>query len=274
MTAAVGKRESGLRIWHQSVNELDHLAVYKRALEAHAAEVLDGDAEVVVHGLPAGTYRGKSATAVLGNAYAYHRILSPVIDNAIAAERQGFDAFVIGSFSEPFLREIRSAVDIPVASLTESGLLVGCSLGRYVALIANAPAVQWMTRVAVDKHGLAARVLEVASLDPPLDEPALAVAYADPAPVIANFTAMAERLVARGADVIIPAEGVLAELLVRHGIREIAGAPVMDVFAVTWAYALMQIRLWSRTGLRVGRSWHFRRDDPSIVARLWQEKTR
>lgn len=162
---AVGQEKRARRIWHQSVNELGHLGVYKRGLEVHA-------------------------------------------------------------------------------------------------------------KVAVDKHRLAARVLDVAALDPPLDEPALARAYADPAPVIANFTAMAKRLVARGADVIIPAEGLLAELLVRHGVREIAGAPVMDVFAVTWAYALMEIRLWSRTGLRVGRSWHHRRDDPAIVARLWEEDAR
>ena len=271
MTGVAPNKGAAPRIWHQSVNELDHFDVYKRALEVHAAEVLGDDAKVVGHGLPAGSYGGASATAVLGNAFAYHRILDRVIDYAISAEKQGYDAFVIGSFSEPFLREIRSAINIPVASLTESGLLVGCSLGSYVALVSNAPAVQWMTKVAVDKHKLAARVLEVTAMDPPLDEPALARAYADPAPVIANFSAVAERLVRRGADVIIPAEGVLAELLVRHGVREIAGAPVMDVFAVTWAYALMQIRLWSKTGLRVGRSWHHRQDDPAVVARFWRE---
>lgn len=259
------------RIWHQSVNELEHLGVYKRALEEHARAVLDGTAEVVVHGLPTGSYGGASATAILGNAYAYHRILGPVVDNAVTAEREGYDAFVIGSFSEPFLREIRSAVDIPVASLTEAGLLVGCSLGRFIGLVSNAPAVQWMTRTAVDKHGLAARVLDVTSLDPPLDEPALANAYANPAPVIANFTAAAERLIARGADVIIPAEGVLAELLVHHKVRAIAGAPVMDVVGVAWAYALMQMRLWEKTGLRVGRSWHHRRDDPGLVTKLWEQ---
>ena len=56
-----------------------------------------------------------------------------MIENAIKAEREGYDAFVLGSFSEPFLREIRSAVDIPVASVVESSVLVGCSLGHYVA---------------------------------------------------------------------------------------------------------------------------------------------
>jgi hypothetical protein len=125
-----------------------------------------------------------------------------------------------------------------------------------------------MSKTAIDKHGLGARVLDVVSLDPPLEEPALAAAYADPTEVIANFTASAERLVARGADVIIPAEGVLAELLVRYGVREVAKAPVMDVFAVTWTFAMMQVQLWSKTGLHVGRSWHFRRDDPALVARF------
>ena len=259
-----------LRIWHQSVNELDHLTAYKQALEAHAAEILGEDASVDVQGLPSGAYGGASATAVLGNSYAYHRILAPIMDNAVAAERAGYDAFVIGSFSEPFLREIRSAVDIPVTSLTESALLVGCSLGRYMVFVSNAPAVQWMSKSAIDRHALGTRVLDVASLEPPLDEPALAKAYADPEPVIANFAAVAERLVARGADVIVPAEGVMAELLVRHGIRSIAGAPVMDVFAVAWAYALMKVRLWSKTGLRVGRSWHHRCDDPALVAHLFE----
>jgi Asp/Glu/hydantoin racemase len=267
-------RGSKLRIWHQSVNELDHLDVYKRSLERHASEVVGDDAEIVVHGLPSGTYGGVPATVALSNAYAYHRLLSPVIERAITAERQGYDAFVIGSFSEPFLREVRSAVDIPVASLVESALLVGCSLGGSIALISNAPAVQWMTKLAVERHKLASRVLEVASIDPAFDEPALAAAYSDPAPVLSAFMTTAERLIADGADVIVPAEGVLAELLVRHGIHRVSGAQVVDVFAVTWAYALMQIRLWSKTPLRVSRSWQYRRDDPAIVELLWKETAR
>ena len=48
----------------------------------------------------------------MGNAYLHHRILEPILDNVIAAERQGYAAFVMGSFSDPFMREMRSAVDI------------------------------------------------------------------------------------------------------------------------------------------------------------------
>jgi allantoin racemase len=261
-----------VRIWHQSVNPLDHLDVYRQALTAHAAEVVGDDAEVDVQGLPSGVYGDLSATAALSNAFAYHRILDQVLTNAIEAERLGYDAFVIGSFSEPLLREIRSAIDIPVASLTESSLLVGCSLGKLIAPISNAAPVVWMVRNAVEKHGLGARVLEVQAIDPPLEEPALAAAYERPEPVVEAFTAAAERAVAKGADVIIPAEGVLAELLYVSGVRSIAGATVVDVFGTTWAYAVMLCRLW-QNGARVGRAWHFRRDDPGLVQTI-HERTR
>jgi Asp/Glu/hydantoin racemase len=254
-----------VRLWHQSVNELnDDLDIYRRRLVEHAKDVLGTDAGVDVQGLPPGTYGGLSATGALGNAFIYHRPLDRVLSNAVDAERKGYDGFVIGSFSEPLLREIRSAVDFPVAGLVEASLLVGCSLGKVIAPISNAGAVAWMTRTAVEKHGLGARVMEVQAIDPPLEEPALAAAYERPEPVVSAFQRAAERAVARGADVIIPAEGVLAELLYGAGVRSIAGATVIDVFGALWAYELMLIRLW-QAGTRVGRAWHYRRDDPALV---------
>ncbi len=35
----------------------------------------------------------------------------------------------------------------------------------------------------------------------------------------------------------------------------------------------MMMRLWSRTGLRVGRSWHYRRDDVDLIDNLHGPKT-
>jgi Asp/Glu/hydantoin racemase len=254
-----------LRIWHQSTTEIDTIGVYKTSLIERARLVLGDEAEIDVHGLPSGAYHGRSPSAGLGNAWLHHRILEPILDNVIAAEQGGYSAFVMGSFSDPFIRELRSAVDIPVISLTESALLTGCSLGKHLVPISNTPTVAWMTKTSVDAYGLQARVLDVTSIDPPMEEPALAAGYAGPAPVIAAFTRAAERAVAAGADVIIPAEGVLAQLLVINGVTSIAGAPVLDVFAVAWSHALMLARLWERTGLRVGRAWQYRRDDPELI---------
>src|SRR3546814_8561904 len=60
------------------------------------------------------------STSALGNAFVYHRAVDQIIDYAIHAERDGFDAFVVGSFSEPMLRVMRSAVDIPVIGILRS----------------------------------------------------------------------------------------------------------------------------------------------------------
>lgn len=248
-----------IRIWHQSVNELGRIGAYKAALEARAAAFLGAEAQVTVAGMPDGTYGAESPTAALGNAYLYHKVLSPIVEQAVEAERAGYDAFVIGSYSEPFLREMRAAVDIPVVSLMEASVLLALSLGQYVGMITNAPNVAWMVRTALAKHKLEARVLEVAALDPPLDEYELDALRRTPEVLAQHFSAAASRLVARGADVIIPAEGVMAEMLLGQGLKRVEGAVVIDVFAAAWAQALMLVRLWRGSDLRVGRAWHYRR---------------
>jgi hypothetical protein len=53
-----------------------------------------------------------------------------------------------------------------------------------------------------------------------------------------------------------------------NGIKEIESVPVLDVFGATWAYAAMLAGLRARTGLKVGRKWHYRRDDPQLVREL------
>jgi len=257
-----------MRIWHQSSTEIEDLGAYRQSLIRHAAEILGEGGGIDVHGIVRGRYHGRTPSGSLGNAYVHHRVLEPILANAVRAEQAGYDAFVLGSFSEPFLRELRSAVDIPVVSLTESSLLVGCSMGRYSAPVSNAPSTAWMTRMSIEAHGLSGRVLRVECIDPPLDERQLAEGYADPQPVIASFRRSAQRAIDDGADVVIPAEGMLADLLYANGVRAIGEVPVMDVFGVAWAYAAMLATLRARTGLQVGRQWHYSRNDAALVGLL------
>lgn len=258
----------GMRIWHQSMTELDGLENYRRTLEEHARAVLGPDTEVTVRGMPAGSYGGIAPSDLLGYPYPYHLILSRAIEAAYQAEQQGYDAFVVGSYSEPFLREIRSAVDIPVASLGESTFLVGCSVAKYQALIANVPEVARMVKGLIEKHHLQERVIGVYSIDPPLNEPALVAAYQDATDLVAGFTRIAERAIEAGADVIIPAEGVLSELLYANRVTRIGEVPVMDSLGVTWNYAELLVNLWRRTNLRVGRRWEYPRADPDVIRQV------
>ena len=257
-----------LKFWHQSMTELEGQGGYSRFLASHALRVLGDEAEVHLKGIKAGSYHGLAPTDALANAFVYHRVLDQVIDNAIRAEREGYDAFVIGSFSEPYLREIRSAVRITVVSIIEASMLVACSFGKKIVAIANAPQIAFMVQTAVEKHGLSERVLPVLSVDPPLSEHELAAAFSHSAPVIEAFVRAAELAVRNGADFVIPAEGILATLLTDAGVTEIGGAPVMDVFAVTWRYAVMLVRLRESSGLKVSGVGHYAQADPELIALL------
>lgn len=250
------------------MTELHELGAYKASLESHAAKVLGQGPTVAVHGMPRGAYRGRSPTAALSNAFAHHRILDPVLDFAVRAEREGFDAFVVGSFSEPFLRELRSAIDIPVVSVAEATMLVACSIGRQAAPISNDPAIAHLVGQSIEAHGLHARIRPPRSIEPPLDERQLADAFAHPALLLASFDRAARRAIDDGAELIIPAEGVLSEFLHGQGVAKVGQVPVMDSFAVAWSYAVMMASLRSGTGLAVSRQRHYRRDDAKLVSEL------
>ena len=255
-----------LKFWHQSMTELSGQGAYSRYLSSHAKKMLGDEVHVDVRGLRDGTYHGHAPTDALENAFVYHRVCDQIIDNAMQAEREGYDAFVIGSFSEPYLREIRSAVNITVTSVLETSMLVACSLGKKTAAIANAPQIAFMVQSAVEKHGLSSRVLPVISVEPPLTEPQMAKAFENPAPLLAAFVKAAEEAVRGGADFIVPAESILATLVVDSGITQIAGAPVMDVIAVAWRYAQMLVRLKSESGLQVSHIGHYARAEPALMA--------
>lgn len=248
-----------MKIWHQSATELRHIGDYKTAIEHHAHTILGDRAQLDVKGMPDGSYDGTTPSDALGNAYIYHNILGGLVEQAVAAEREGYDVFVMGSYSEPYLREMRTAVDIPVVSILESTLLLACSLGLYTGMITNAPNITWLVKMAVDKHKLGSRVLDVVSIDPPLDEYTLEAARENPSALARSFENTALQLIARGADVIIPAEAVLATLIMKADVKFVKTAPVLDIFAATWTHAMGLAELWQTTGLRVGREWHYRR---------------
>jgi allantoin racemase len=212
-----------LKLWHQSTTEMSRESPYGKALVRRAQEVLGDSVVLDTFGLPAGTYRGRGVSAANSNAFVYHRILDRVIDNAIRAEREGYDAFIIGSYSEPFLKETRAAVNIPVLSLFETTLLVGCSLGTRTAFITTSPPVVDMINKSVSFHRMADRVGDVVSLEPAFEGPALHAAFNDPSRLIASFERSAIKALENGADVLVPAEGIIAVILTKGGSDTVQG---------------------------------------------------
>lgn len=246
-----------LRLFYQSMSDIQQYPKYRSALVEHGSVVLDPTTEIDIHGVRPNTYGGLAPVEVLKYPYVYHVLLEQVLGNCIRAEERGYDAIVLGSYSEPFLREARCAVDIPVVSMAESTLLVACSVSAKAGLVTVSKDIAWMTERLVGKHHLEARVAAVRVLEPAVTEEDLIAAFADPDLVLTAFAAAARRAIADHADVIIPAEGVLNELLVENGIRDIDGVSVMDCVGVTLLFAEMMTRLRVNTGLKVGRRWEY-----------------
>lgn len=166
--------------------------------------------------------------------------------------------------------EARSAVDIPVVAMPESTLLTACSVGALSAVITVGPEIGWIARGIVARHGLQQRVAGIYPLDPPVAEAAIVRAFDDPDELLASFRAAAATAVAAHADVLIPAEGILNEVCVAHGVSEVDGASVMDGVGVTFEHALMMCRLRA-AGLHAGRRWTYRKPSAQTLGRLFAE---
>jgi allantoin racemase len=257
-----------MRIWHQSLAELGSLGPYRDALEARIPGLVSAGTEVVLHGAREGSYGGLAPAQVLKYPYAKYRIHDQVLGLVRQAEDEGYDAFAFCTFAEPLLTQCRSVVDIPVTSMLEASLMVGCTLARKVALITLAPGNVVRLTEQVERHGLAGRIAGIYPLDPPVTEFQLAAAFAEPGPIMDAFMAAATRAVAEGSDCVIPAEGVFTEVLAAQGLHTVNGAAVMDCMAVVLSWTEMMVRLRTASGLGVGRHWDHPRPPADLLRQL------
>ncbi len=258
-----------MKIFYQSMTPVHELAGYASSLVRHCSSHCP-DAQLHLNGLPAAFFEGSSPTEVYRYPYVKHKITSAVLDIGRQAEKDGYDAFVLGSFSEPFLPELRSVLNIPVTSMAESSTLVACSLAEKFAFISLVPASARRLKTIIDKHGLGMRVSGYYALPRPITEPALNAAFEDPTDLIANFTQAAQTAINEDADLVIPAEGVLTEVLFSSGVRTIDKATVMDCVGATLCHTQMLVHLQQRGGLTVGRRWAWQSPPEELLERIHQ----
>ncbi|MGI4807546.1 MAG: aspartate/glutamate racemase family protein [Janthinobacterium lividum] len=255
-----------VRIWFQSATEMDPNGPYAAALRRHGKKVLQPGTVLDLHGVPPGSWAGQQPSALFGYPAIFLAVLAPAfLANAVRAEREGYDAFVVGTFIEPFLRELRSAVGIPVVSSLEATLLVGCTAAHQVGLVTINEALCRSLQTSIERHRLGARVVSVMALDPPLDEAGVIAALDTPGPALDAFASIGRRVVAAGADAVIPAESILATLTADAGLHGIEGAAVLDAIATPLAFTEMLVTLHRRAGLRTGRRWHTTMPAPELI---------
>jgi len=240
-----------MRIFWQSFVDFSNNAPYLRGLSDYLNRIAAPGTTVHVEGIsPPDRSFGRLAEL---------RCAITAIDNGIAAEEAGYDAYVMGHFQDPSLYELRSALRIPVIGAGESTLLAASQLGRRLGLVTLDPVFEVIHFEQAERYGLVGRVTHVKGLGcRPEDFAAAFAGYAQAkALMLRDFSDCAQPMVDAGADVIIPA-GVLPGLLVASEHSFCVGhAPVVNCAAVALKSAEMWVQLRALNGTEPSRGPSF-----------------
>lgn len=240
-----------MRIWHQSLTVLGDLPAYEERMRSHIRNVVRADTEVVLHGMLPGTYPGNYPGTDIAFRFMYTMHSTQWAVHALNAESQGFDAFAMCTLPDPMLAEVRTLVDIPVAGCGESCFHLATMYGsRFgVLLFIDRMATRYLQQV--EGMGLSRHCIGVEPVGFRFDD--VLAAFDNPGEVIDRFHIAARRLIAAGADVIIPGEVPLNLLLASEGVSRIDDVPLIDSLAVTLKMAEMMVDLKASTGLAPSR---------------------
>lgn len=198
---------------------------YNKALRRILDSVKDPDTEIEVHGI----------TKVGGIADQFHYLdyleSGEVMTNVQVAMKRGFDAFLIGNIGDPGLHSVREIANIPVLALCETSVHMACMMGRNFSLVTINEKFTPRILDNVARYGLSSRLAAVnrMKVDRILH---LDAGFSDAKArkeIFSQFMKAADANVEAGAEVIIPAGGVVMALLADAGIHEASrNTPILN----------------------------------------------
>ncbi len=256
-----------MKIWHQSFTELEVLPAYREALEQHIRKVVSPGTEVVMHGVRPGTYPSNYPGTDISYASLFALHGTQWITQGLKAQEEGFDAYAMCTLPNPYIREIRSLLDMPVVGYGEANMHMACMLGHRFGLMLFIDRMQPLYEEQMVQYGVRSRCAGIRPVGFTFND--VLKAWNDPTELISRFEASAGQLIDQGADVIIPGEMPLNILLATHGVRRIQGVPIMDGIAVTLKMTEMQVQLRQSVGLMQSRQgWMNATPDPKRVGEV------
>ena len=252
-----------MKLWYQSLAREAQTIDYGADLKKVIAMAAEPGTTVHVQGL--------SEAAGIGAHFRFleYHDTKEVIYNALEAEKQGYDAFLIGNITDAGLREARELVNIPVLGLSETSLHVASMMGASFGLIAIAE--RWVPRLMenVERYGLRSKLAGIEAMQTsPLD---LRKAFRDEArrqDVIERFSEAAQKLVAKGAEVLIPAGGEVGVFVIDAGLFELQNAPVVSGIFELVKMGEMAVKLRTLTGRFTSRRLCYSRPSGDFLTRI------
>lgn len=194
------EREVEMKLCYVNISEERISGPYLDILKRTAEKVLRTDTDIVIKSVEPGLTRGFDL-------HPYFAFLNKrsIVERAIEAEKEGFDAVVVGCYADPGVKEARATVDIPVIGIAEASMLYACLLGRRFAVVTlNEPSVVPDLEDAIILHGMQHRVItkpirliKTSSFD------VFTKGMEDPLLVAQDIHERARECVADGANVVI-----------------------------------------------------------------------
>lgn len=228
-----------MKIWYQSASGYRFEPVwdeYGKTLEAQCRRVLHPESDVYVTGIPVMVRDVENWRSLQ-----YYQNVQ-TLKNMRRAEREGYDAFVIGCTLDVGLAEGKSMLDIPVVGISEAAYRMAMTMGRLFAVVTSSPAFSEVYGEQVERYGVAGRYLRGPYIVPATEEE-IATALTQPDALIAKFKGAASKAVADGASVIVPGPAFLATLANRAGLTQVDDALVLDTVSVAVKTAEMLVDL-------------------------------
>lgn len=235
-----------MKLFYQSmgVARRSESGPYARALSKVLTDAAAPGTEVSVFGLAPGK--------ALADQYRYLEYLDTgeILDNGLRAEREAYDGFLIGNVFEPGLYELREVLNIPVMGLTEASVHMASLMGASYSIINVNPKFTRRVNENVARTGLGSRMV---SIDEMKIEGGRAVdlAFEDEAvraSVVEQFNTAARIGIAKGAETVIPAGGIVMTILAHAGVHAVDGVPIVNGLIAILKMAEMAVQVRQLTG--------------------------
>ena len=189
-----------------------------------------------------------------------HLAIPGLLNGVVRAEKEGFDALIVGCFGDPGVEPARELAKIPIIGPCEASLAASIPLGHQASIITVLETVIYtqrrVARVARLEERLASvRAVEIPVLDLAKERPRVIEAFAQEG---------RKALEEDGADVLIPGCMSMAFLRIAEDVQKELGIPVLNPAAV----ALKTAELFVRLGLSTSkRAYPFPPKDPGLTGR-------
>ena len=224
-------RRSGTGLYAQNLT---------RILEGAAAR----DTRISVHGLGPGK--------AIADQYRFLELLDTqeILENGLRAEKEGYDAFLIGNVFEPGLHALREALNIPVLGLCESSVHLACLMGASFSIVNVNPKFTRRIVENIAGTGLSGRMASIDEMQVERGK-VLDLAFEDAAvraDVVAQFVAAARQGIGKGAEVVIPAGGIVMAILACAGVHSVDAVPVVNGLIALVKVAELAVQIRQITG--------------------------